>query len=82
MNKFINLEGKRFGKLVVTSQDFAKRGQAYWNCQCDCGRTKSVASASLRNGSQVSCGCYRDALHAPMAGGRDDRLVTMKDRPR
>ena len=28
-----------------------------WECQCDCGNTKIIYGARLRNGSELSCGC-------------------------
>ncbi|MBR1454666.1 MAG: hypothetical protein IJ593_08520 [Lachnospiraceae bacterium] len=48
-----NLAGQRFGKLTATSYF----GNKSWVCKCDCGNTKIVASANLKNGSTVSCGC-------------------------
>ena len=55
----IDLTGKRFGRLIVTG--FAeKRGKKTlcWDCKCDCGKTKIILGASLKNGATQSCGCY------------------------
>lgn len=30
-----------------------------WNCVCECGTEKAIPGSSLRNGSIVSCGCYK-----------------------
>lgn len=59
MGKFIDLTGKRFGKLVVLRKyDKYKNGQWKWLCKCDCGRQVVVGSCSLRIGETVSCGCH------------------------
>ena len=53
------LPNQRYGKWqVIKKDDEHHLGQgAYWICQCDCGTTKSVKAANLRNGSSLSCGC-------------------------
>lgn len=58
MGKFIDLTGKRFGKLTVIERDCDKNNLTHWVCKCDCGATKSVRGQHLRNGLIVSCGCY------------------------
>lgn len=57
MAKMLDLTGKRFGRLTVISFDHKGNGHCYWNCQCDCGNTKIVSTALLRNGHTQSCGC-------------------------
>lgn len=55
--------GKRFGYLsVVCRAPSYKSGQARWNCICDCGKTTTVEGGNLRQGRQISCGCYNDQL--------------------
>jgi len=54
-----DMTGRRFKRLLVVS--YAERGnsgQARWNCVCDCGETCIIDGYSLRNGRQVSCGCW------------------------
>lgn len=49
-----NLIGQRFGRLVVLEKDEIASKQhkrSYWLCQCDCGKTKTVAGLSLKNGA-------------------------------
>lgn len=64
MNK-INLIGKKFGKLLVTSQGNNvyegknKKSKITWNCLCDCGNTIIVKSYHLKNNRVNSCGCLR-----------------------
>ena len=61
MSKFIDLTGKRFGKLTVLERaENNKDGRVVWKCQCDCGNITHVRSYCLlgkgRNGTK-SCGC-------------------------
>lgn len=58
------MTGRRFGRLVVTSGPEQRRipsgtTSLYWMCSCDCGNTKLVRGASLRNGTTKSCGCLQ-----------------------
>lgn len=56
----LQLEGKRFGKLVVENIDiFYHRKQSYWICKCDCGKIKSIRGTHLQAGKITSCGCIR-----------------------
>lgn len=62
-----DLTGQRFGRLVVIRRGedlYQKKGKhtTGWLCQCDCGKTKTLAGQSLKakNGKGVrSCGCLR-----------------------
>ena len=56
MGEFVDLTGKRFGKLVVISYHHSNNA-TYWLCQCDCGNTTIVKTGSLNYGSTRSCGC-------------------------
>lgn len=55
----INLEGKRFGKLLVV-KDTGKRKtrRPIWLCKCDCGKECNVLGKYLLIGDTKSCGCY------------------------
>lgn len=55
-----NLEGKRFGGILVISPAYTKNNLWFWNVQCDCGNIKVVRGRDLTSGRIVSCGCYRD----------------------
>jgi len=63
MTRAYDLVAQKFNKLLVIEIDSSKdRGfgkQLYWVCQCDCGKTTSVDSWSLRNNKIKSCGCLR-----------------------
>lgn len=61
-----NLEGQRFGKLLVIA-----RGDVYispkgkhksrWICKCDCGNVTNVLQTSLLRGMSISCGCQKES---------------------
>ena len=63
MGKFIDLTGRRFGRLTVIeraeSEFTGGEPQAVWRCHCDCGQESFVISANLRSGGTKSCGCLR-----------------------
>lgn len=53
-NKFKDLTGQRFGRLVATK--FLGKGK--WQCQCDCGNMTEVFRSNLLTGNTTSCGCF------------------------
>jgi hypothetical protein len=53
MPKFVDLVGRRFGKLSVARY----LGSSRWSCLCDCGRESAVNGQRLREGKTRSCGC-------------------------
>ena len=57
MPRFIDLTGNRYGKLVVLRRVNTGKPRAWWECQCDCGKTSIVPSDSLQSGNTASCGC-------------------------
>jgi len=59
---FIDLTDIKFGKLLVIDYAYMKNNNAYWNCICDCGNTKTIKGSSLRNGNTTSCGCYQSQI--------------------
>lgn len=61
--KRVDLTGKRFGKLTVTSRAediISSKGvvNSAWNCICDCGQKCVVRTNSLNRGVTISCGCH------------------------
>ncbi len=52
----LNLEGKRFGRLVATELAVGTKRRA-WVCVCDCGKRHVVPTDSLCGGHTKSCGC-------------------------
>lgn len=59
--KFIDLTGRRFGKLVVLSRSHTSRNkkEVFWDCQCDCGTKSTVKGSHLRGDHSRSCGCQK-----------------------
>ena len=52
--------GMRFGALVVKERDYSKTSKnAYWICECDCGKIVSKASQGLSNGQTICCDRYK-----------------------
>lgn len=57
----MELAGKRFGKLIVVSENGRSNDQrVIWNCLCDCGKLTTVRSTHLKRGTIKSCGCLRN----------------------
>jgi hypothetical protein len=52
-----NLEGQRFGRLLVIRRGNKKGFGASWLCRCDCGNEKDATSHHLIQGNTRSCGC-------------------------
>ena len=60
MGSFIDIKGKRFGRLVVLSRSHKSApGMYFWRCLCDCGRKTVVRGSSLRHRNTISCGCRK-----------------------
>ena len=58
MSKFIDLTGKRFGRLIVLRYvDKDRWRSSRWLCSCDCGKEKIIIGQSLKSGATKSCGC-------------------------
>lgn len=54
-----NLQGKRFGRLVVECR---VPGGA-WLCRCDCGLTSIAITGNLKRKNSRSCGCaWKEAI--------------------
>jgi len=56
---FVDLSGKKFGKLNVLEIVGKKRGRYFWKCVYDCGKETIVETTSLSSGHTSSCGCYQ-----------------------
>lgn len=55
-----DLTNKRFGRLTVIRYDHTdEKGNAMWECKCDCGNIKYVSTILLNTGHVMSCGCLR-----------------------
>lgn len=69
-HNFIDITGKRYGRLTVMSHagTYSWNGKAkesQWLCRCDCGVEKVISKGQLR-GQTKSCGCfYRETRRNP-----------------
>lgn len=60
MSHLKDLTGQKFNRWTVISRaQNDKRGQAQWNCVCECGNTSIVGGKDLRLGKSRSCGCLQ-----------------------
>lgn len=56
---FIDLKGKKIGRLLVLKEVGRKLGNVMWKCRCDCGNEIITYGFTLRRGVSRSCGCWR-----------------------
>lgn len=57
MGKFIDLTGRKFGRLSVLKRVENKGSHVAWLCLCDCGNTTVATGKDLKSGNTCSCGC-------------------------
>ena len=57
--KFLDLTGKRFGRLTAQWPAGIRDKWIIWLCSCDCGSLHLAARSHLRMGLVNSCGCLR-----------------------
>lgn len=85
----LDIAGVRIARLTaIRFVRRSPRGQAYWECRCDCGNLVEVRRDSLLRETQRSCGCLaaedrlaRATRHGACASGRsngDPTYVTWK----
>lgn len=87
-SKFIDLLGKRFGKLKVIGYIQPKAGKrGRWDCICDCGNRKSFVTHHLTEMGVSSCGCLlsektieRNTTHGESSSRLYNTWRKMKDR--
>jgi hypothetical protein len=53
-----NLEGKKFGKLLVLKYVGHRHHKREYECLCDCGNKKLIVGLDFTSGVTKSCGCY------------------------
>ncbi len=58
-----NLSGQRFFRWTAIRFSPSSDGKSYWLCRCDCGVERDVATATLKNGSSKSCGCWKEEVN-------------------
>lgn len=59
MPSLVDLVGKRYGHLLVTSKTKTRiKGKTTWYCLCDCGNSKAIRGDAIIGGVVISCGCF------------------------
>jgi len=77
--KTLELDGKRFGMLLVLKRNGNVGKKVGWLCRCDCGKEATCSTTNLTGGLSTSCGCVRTKHMGK--GTRLYRIWTgMKDR--
>lgn len=61
---FIDITGKKYGRLTVLKEAGTRKWKVYWLCLCECGKTKEINGGALKNGKTKSCGCLRSEVTA------------------
>ena len=84
MSRFINLTGKKFGRLTVLEKNGTRNSRIEWLCLCDCGNKAIVTGGMLKNGNTKSCGCIhkeqlaeRNRSKAKHGGADKERLYNI-----
>jgi hypothetical protein len=57
MGKRLELVGKRYNRITVSSFHGVRCNKSLWNCVCDCGKELIVQGSHLIDGHTQSCGC-------------------------
>lgn len=72
MSHRIDLTGDRFGSWTVLHfSHTGVKGQAYWECRCDCGTQVPVLGSNLRQGVSTRCvTCANTAKYKDCTGQR------------
>lgn len=52
----LELEGQKFGELMVESFSYVKNGATYWNCLCSCGNHTVKNGNDMKAGKIITCG--------------------------
>lgn len=73
-NKIKDITSQVFGKLTVIGPGELKKSGKFklqhWMVRCECGTSKSVSGAKLRNGHTTSCGCLMREVAANLLRGK------------
>lgn len=73
--KFKDKTGNRYTRLLVIKlHSYGGKGNTYWECLCDCGKTVYAEQGSLRNKRSLqSCGCiHQDIMKEVFKNNRKD----------
>jgi hypothetical protein len=83
INKYEDLTGNKYSRLVVIGLDHKNSGKYFWRCRCDCGSQSIVSGCDLKGGHTRSCGCLAleikraDKKFEDFAGRKIGRLFVL-----
>ena len=68
--------GSRYGRLTVIREVEKRKGFRYFECLCDCGKTKIISMGNLRKGTTKSCGCLHVEINSqPKPNRRTENYI-------
>jgi hypothetical protein len=86
MPAFIDLTGKKYGRLVAVSRVPSRDKRTLWLWRCDCGVEKIIGIDPVMRGKTRSCGCFgREVANARLQSRpefRKSRLTHGKTKSR
>lgn len=59
MNTFVDITGKKFGRLTALKCVGTKENRAMWLFECECGNRVVLPGKEVRTGNTKSCGCLK-----------------------
>jgi hypothetical protein len=68
-----NLKGQKFGNLVVLRFSHTKHN-AYWVCQCICGKETTIRGSKIVKGQTKSCGCLVIKTNKERSGDKSSKF--------
>lgn len=77
--RFIDLTGKRFGRLLVIEYAGFAKTKAMWHCQCDCGSCVTLNRGTLVDGTTQSCGCLQRELTSSRSTKHKGGRINVED---
>src|SRR3954469_18959096 len=55
-----NIVGQKFGRLLVVAMAEKRKYMPFVLTLCDCGTQKEINFYKVKNGTTLSCGCFRN----------------------
>lgn len=77
--RFKDRSGDRCGMLIIIKVSGKnKQKDVLWECLCDCGTVKNIASSSLTGKKTISCGCLTKQHFNDITGNRYNKLLVKR----
>lgn len=54
---FVDLTGRKFGRLTVVGYAGKRNERSFWNCSCECGGSIVISACAVNAKRNKSCGC-------------------------